>query len=78
MTLVLNLPADIEARIRSRAEASGHDPSEYVAQLIARFGQPPTSLIELSGPIYQQFLESGMSDDELAEDELGQDESGPA
>lgn len=68
MTLVLNLPADVEARVRSRAEASGLDLSEFVAQLVARFGQPPTALAELSGPIYQRFLESGMTDDELAEE----------
>jgi hypothetical protein len=68
MTLVLNLPPDVEARVRSRAKANGQDPSAYVAQLIARFGQPPTPLEELSGPIYQRFVESGMSDDELAEE----------
>ena len=68
MTLVLNLPPDVEARVRSRAEANGQDPADYVTQLIAHFGQPPTAVIELSGPIYQRFLESGMSDDELAEE----------
>jgi hypothetical protein len=51
MALILNLPPDVEARVRSRAEATGQDPSDYVAQLIARFGQPPIALIELGGPI---------------------------
>jgi len=36
----------------------------YVSKRIEQTAQKPLSLEEISGPVYQKFLESGMSDDE--------------
>ncbi len=66
MTLIISIPPESEAKLKQRAAAVGQDVSAYVAQLVRHFTEPPTPLEELSGPIYQRFLESGMSDDELA------------
>ena len=67
--MVLQIPVspETEARLRVRAAASGEDLPEYVAKLVSHFAEGPTNLSELSGPIHQRFLESGMTDDELGE-----------
>jgi hypothetical protein len=67
MTLTISIPAEAEAKLKMRAAASGQDLSSYVAKLVSRFAEPPTPLEKLSGPIYQKFLESGMTDDELGD-----------
>ena len=68
MTLSLTLSPEIESKLRRRAAARGQDLADYVSQLVTHFAELPTPLIELSGPIYQRFLESGMSDDELGDE----------
>jgi hypothetical protein len=67
MTLTIPISAEAEAKLRLRAAASGEDLPSYVARLVEHFAQPPTPLEELSGPVYQKFLESGMTDDELSD-----------
>lgn len=67
MTVSLSLSPDQERRLRKRAAAAGQDFSVYVSRLLERFAEPPTPLEEISGPIYQRFLESGLSDDELGD-----------
>ena len=67
MTLAIPLTPETEAKLKARAMASGQDLPAYVARLVSHFVEPPTPLEELSGPIYQRFLESGMSDDELGD-----------
>ena len=71
MTVTISLPPESEAQLKLRAAANGQDVSTYVSQLVRHFAEPPTPLEELSGPIYQRFLESDMSDEALA-DELEQ------
>jgi hypothetical protein len=36
--------------------------------LVEQFAEPPTPIEELSGAIYQNFLESGMTDEELGDE----------
>lgn len=67
MTLTIPLSSDAEAKLRLRAAAAGEDISSYAARLLEHFAEPPTPLEELSGPIYQRFLDSGMTDDQLGE-----------
>ena len=67
MTLSITLPPDKEKRLRDRAAAAGEDVGTFVTKLLDQFAGQPTPLEELSGPIYQAFLESGMTDDELGE-----------
>ena len=68
MTLTISIPPESEEKLRQRATASGQELSAYVSQLVTHFTESPTPLEELSGPIYERFLESGMTDDELAEE----------
>lgn len=67
MTLTIPLAAEVEARLKRRAAAQGEDFPEYVAKLLSHFADPPTPLEEISGPIYERFLASGMTDDELGD-----------
>lgn len=67
MTLTIQLPEEAEARLKLRAEAAGEELPVYVERLVSRFADAPIPLETLSGPIYQRFLESGMTDDELSD-----------
>jgi hypothetical protein len=67
MTLSISISEEAEARLKSRAAACGQDVESYVANLVAHFADPPVPLEQISGPIYQNFLSSGMSDDELGD-----------
>ena len=67
MTLNVTLTPEKEQRLRERAAAAGKDVSAYVSQFVEKFADPPTPLEQISGPIYQAFLESGMTDDELGD-----------
>lgn len=67
MTIQIAISQDAEARLRRRAEASGEDLPAYVARLVSHFADPPTPLKELSGPIFDAFKASGMTDDELGD-----------
>jgi hypothetical protein len=58
MTLEISISSDAEAKLKLRAAASGEDLPSYVAKLVTHFSEPPTPLMELSGPIYEEFKES--------------------
>lgn len=66
MTLHIELTKEAESRLRQRAEAAGKHPADLAGAIIERDLCRPT-LEEISGPIYQRFLESGMTDDELGD-----------
>ena len=68
MQLTISVPPESEATLKARAAAAGQNVADFVSQLVNHFAQPPESLENLSGPIYQKFVESGMTDDELAEE----------
>jgi len=68
MTLTISLPPESEATLKRRAAAHGNDLASYVSKLVQHFAEPPTPIEKLSGPIYQNFLDSGMTDDQLAEE----------
>lgn len=68
MSLTIPLPPETESRLKQRASAAGQDVGEFVSQLVQHFTEPPTPIEKLSGPIYQRFLESGMTDEELGEE----------
>ena len=66
MTLTLDLPKPLLARLAQKAQDAGTDVASYVTHMIEMHAAKPT-LKELSGPVYQQFLASGMTDEELGE-----------
>jgi hypothetical protein len=67
MTLTVSLPEETESRLRAKAVAAGMDLATFAARELERAVATPRSLAELSGPAYQDFLQSGMSDDELGD-----------
>jgi len=67
MTIHIPISPEAEARLRRRAEACGEDLASFVAKLLAHFAEPPTPLKQLSGPIFDAFKASGMTDDELGD-----------
>ena len=56
---------DAEARLRERAAEVGEDPARYAAAIIERSVGRPKALAEISGPLRDEFLASGMTDDKL-------------
>ena len=66
MTLTIKLDKPAEERITAKAQEAGLDVASYVAHVVEAHAAKPT-LKELSGEIYEQFVASGMSDEELGE-----------
>lgn len=66
MTLSIQIAKSLEDRLAEKARNAGLDVSSYVAQVVEAHARKPT-LKELSGPVYEQFVASGMTDEELGE-----------
>jgi len=66
--LTLRLSSEVKARLDERASASGQGLSQYISTLVQLVVNSPRTLEEISGPIYERFLASGTSDDELSEE----------
>lgn len=66
MTVTIKLDKSAEERIAAKAREAGVDVASYVAHVVEALAAKPT-LKELSGEIYQQFVASGMTDEELGE-----------
>jgi hypothetical protein len=66
--LTLHLSSELREKLEQRAVAAGAELSEYVTQIVEQTARKPFSLEELTGESYQRFLESGVSDDQLAEE----------
>jgi hypothetical protein len=68
MTLTISLPAETETKLLERARVAGLDLPSYAAQILEHSIRSPRTLEEISGPVYQRFLDSGVSDEELGEE----------
>jgi uncharacterized protein (DUF1778 family) len=66
--VTLRLSNDVKARLDERASASGQDLSQYISTLVQLVVESPRTLEEISAPIYERFLASGTTDDELSEE----------
>jgi len=64
----LHLSKATQAKLAKRAAASGKPLEEYVATLIESLTETPRTLEEISGPVYQRFLDSGTTDEQLSEE----------
>lgn len=60
------MPDDVFKRLREKAELAGLDVEKYAARLIESEAMRPT-LLELSRDLYDQFVASGMTDDQLGQ-----------
>lgn len=67
LPLTLRVSEHARAKLTERAAESGTDVAGYVSAIVEQNTKRPMSLEEISGPIYQRFLESGMTDEELSE-----------
>jgi len=67
LPLTLHISEQAREKLAQRAAAGGADLAEYVSTIVEENAQKPLSLEEISGPVYQKFLESGMTDDELGD-----------
>ena len=65
-TLTLHLSKEAQEKLSDRAAAAGSDLAAYASQILESTARKPFSLEELSGPVYERFLKSGSSDDDLA------------
>jgi hypothetical protein len=68
MSITIPLSLETETRLKQRAAAAGKEVGEFASELLQHFAGVPTPLEQLSGPIYQRFVESGMTDEELGEE----------
>ena len=66
MTLSLNLPAEIEARLREKAKRSGEPVDVYALKVLSNAVTAP-SVDEVLADFRRQVAESGMSDEQLDE-----------
>jgi hypothetical protein len=67
MVLELPISSETEARLAAKAKAAGVDILTYVANLVERTAKAPPSIKEISGEIADDFVKSGMSEDEFGD-----------
>ena len=63
--MTLRLSKDAEAKLAERAAASG---PAYLSTIVECLVESPRTLAEISGPVYQRFLDSGTTDEQLSEE----------
>jgi hypothetical protein len=68
IAITLHLSRDAEAKLGERAAAAGQPLAEYVAALVESVVEAPRTLAEISGPVYERFLQSGTTDEQLSEE----------
>ena len=64
--ITLRLTKEAEAKLAERAAAAGSPLGDYIATLVESLVETPRSLAEISGPVYQRFLDSGTTDEQLS------------
>jgi hypothetical protein len=67
LPLTLRLSAQARQKLQERAAASGTDVAGYVSTIVEQNTHKPLSLDQISGPVYQRFLDSGLTDEQLGD-----------
>lgn len=67
MSLVVELKPEVEEALKKKAAAKGSAVDTYVRQLIEKDIGPGPTYEEVMAPLWKDFEESGMTDDELNE-----------
>jgi len=67
MTLEVMISPKAEATLRKHADQAGLPAADIAACLLERSLSKIPDLVEISGPIYEAFKASGMTEDELTE-----------
>jgi hypothetical protein len=66
-TITVKIPDPTEETLRRQAAAAGKPVEQFVSEVLEVQAASGKTLGEISGPVYQRFLESGMGEEELAE-----------
>jgi hypothetical protein len=66
-TITVKIPDPTEERLRRQAKAAGKPVEQFVSEVLEAQTTPAKTLRSISGSVQEQFLESGMSEEELAE-----------
>lgn len=66
-TITIQIPDPTEAKLRRQAEAAGKPVDQFVRDVLEAQTSPAQTLRDISGPVHQRFLDTGMSEDELAD-----------
>ena len=67
MTLSISISEQAEANLKAKADLAGTDLSSYISTLVEQNAKHPLSLVEISGPVAQDFEKTGMTEDELGD-----------
>ncbi|HEX4123903.1 MAG TPA: hypothetical protein VHY37_04190 [Tepidisphaeraceae bacterium] len=68
ISVTLRLSQEARAKLTERAAATGKPLAEYISTLVESVVEAPRTLAEISGPVYQRFVESGTTDQTLSEE----------
>ena len=66
--VTIRLSSDAQAKLAARAVLAGKPLGEYIATVVESVMQSPRTLAQISGPVYQRFLDSGTTDEQLSEE----------
>jgi hypothetical protein len=66
-TITVKIPDPTEASLRRQAEAAGKPVEQFISEVLEAQAAPAKTLRNISGSVQQRFLQSGMSEEELAE-----------
>jgi len=67
MTLSIPLSADLEARLKERAAASGKDVIRFVQEAVEEKLAAPQTFAEILAPVHAAFEAIGQSEEEIAD-----------
>jgi plasmid stability protein len=66
-TITVKIPDPTEERLRRQAQAAGKPVEQFVREVLEAQAAPAKTLLKISGSAHQRFLDSGMTEEELAE-----------
>ena len=67
MSISIPLSTEAEAKLRKQADEAGLPAEAIAARLLERSLSKIPDLVEISGPIYEAFKASGLSEDDLTD-----------
>ena len=67
MVLSLSISSAAEARLKAKAASAGVDVETYATRHLEMMALQVKSLTEISGPMAEHFINSGMTEDELSD-----------
>ena len=66
-TITVKIPDPTVERLRRQAQAAGKPVEQFVSEVLEAQAAPAKTLRDISSSVHKRFLESGMSEEELAD-----------